>query len=104
MAFLVDESYLPATLTIPPMTDDEFAAFCGEHPELFFEVTGEGELLVIPPTYPLTGLIHGEILEQLKVWARLDGRGVVNDAASGFALANGARRSPDASWTLKSRV
>src|SRR5450432_2024865 len=54
MAFLIDEAFLPATLTAHPMTDEEFAEFCGEHPDLFFEMTSEGELIVMPPTYSLT--------------------------------------------------
>src|SRR5579871_1198982 len=86
------------------MTDEQFAEFCSEHPDVFFEVTSEGELLVMPPNYPFTGLIHNQIQKQLNVWADADGRGVVNEAASGFVLPNGARRSPDVSWTLKSRI
>ena len=37
------------------MTDEEFAQFCAEHPDLFFEMTAEGELIVMPPTFTLTG-------------------------------------------------
>jgi hypothetical protein len=48
MAFVLDDKFLPATLTAPPMTDEEFAAFCAEHPELFFEMSSEGELIVCP--------------------------------------------------------
>lgn len=51
MAFVLEDAFLPATLTVDPMTDDEFAEFCAEHPDLFFEMTGEGELIVMPPTY-----------------------------------------------------
>jgi Uma2 family endonuclease len=104
MAFKIDESFLPATLTWPPMTDEEFAEFCAEHPDLFFETSAEGELIVMPPNYSLTGMRHSEILNQLKEWTRRDGRGAVTDAASGFVLPNGARRSPDAAWTLKTRI
>ena len=35
------------------MTDDEFAAFCAEHPDLNFEMTADGELIVMAPTFPL---------------------------------------------------
>lgn len=34
----------------------------------------------------------------------MQGNGIVTDAAGGFVLPNGARRAPDAAWTLKSRV
>jgi Uma2 family endonuclease len=40
----------------------------------------------------------------LYAWAKLDGRGVATDSSTGFVLPDGARRSPDAAWTLKSRV
>ncbi len=104
MAFLIDEAFLPATLTAPPMSDEEFVAFCAEHPDLHFEMTAEGELIVMPPTHSDTGLSNSEISGELRNWAKKDRRGLVGDSSTGFVLPNGARRSPDASWTLKSRV
>jgi Uma2 family endonuclease len=104
MAFNIGEEYLPAILTAHPMTDEEFAELCAEHPDLFFEMTAEGELIVMPPNYSLTGNRHSRILRQLENWAELDARGLVTDASSGFVLPNGARRAPDAAWTLKSRI
>jgi Uma2 family endonuclease len=104
MAFVIDDAFLPATLTAQPMTDDEFAGFCAEHPDLFFEMTAEGEIIVMPPTYSLTGVRNAEISRCLATWARQDGRGIATDSSTGFRLPNGARRSPDAAWTLKSRI
>jgi len=104
MTFVIDDAFLPATLTAHPMTDEEFASFCAEHPDLFFEMSAEGEIIVIPPTYSLTGARNAEISGQLREWAKRDGRGVACDSSTGFVLPNGARRSPDAAWTLKSRI
>src|SRR5215469_7273155 len=104
MDLLLDESFLPAILSAPPMTDEEFAEFCSEHPDLFFEMTAEGELIVMPPNFSLMGLRNSEILDQLKGWAKHDGHGVVSDAAAGFVLPSGARRSPDAAWIRKERI
>ena len=104
MAFLIDDAFLPATLTAHPMTDEEFAGFCAEHPDLFFEMTAEGEIIVMPPTYSVTGARNADLCGQLRSWARADGRGIVCDSSTGFVLPNGARRSPDASWLLKNRV
>jgi len=104
MPFLVSDENLPAILTAEPMTDEEFAAFCAKHPDLNFEMTAEGELIVIPPTHSETGASNLEIGGDLKVWARKDGRGIACDSSAAMVLPNGARRSPDASWTLKSRV
>jgi Uma2 family endonuclease len=66
MAFTIDEAFLPAILTAPPMTDEQFAEFCSEHPDLFFEMTA--------------------------------------DSSTGYVLPDGARRSPDASWTRKASI
>ncbi len=99
MAFLIDEAFLPATLTVPPMNDEAFAEFCAEHPDLFFEMTAEGELIVMPPTFTLTSMRNQEIARQFTAWAVEDGRGIAGDSSGGFVLPNGARRSPDLSWT-----
>jgi Uma2 family endonuclease len=104
MPFLVDEAYLPAILTAQPMTDEAFAELCSEHPDLFFEMSAEGELIIMPPNYTLTSGRHREIQRQLDAWAQLDRRGMVTESAGGFLLPNGARRAPDAAWTLKSRI
>lgn len=104
MSILVNEAYLPATLTVEPMDDTQFAAFCSEHPDLNFEMTAEGELLVLPPTFSGTGAIEFEVALQLGIWARNEGTGICCSPSAGFVLPNGARRSPDASWTRKSRI
>jgi Uma2 family endonuclease len=83
---------------------NSFAEFCCEHPDLFFEMSAEGDLIVKPPDYTLKSCRHRAILTQLDRWAQVDGRGGVSDAAGGFLLPNGARRAPDAAWTLTSRV
>jgi Uma2 family endonuclease len=99
MAFTIDESFLPATLTAPPMTDAQFAEFCAEHPDLFFEMTADGEIIVMAPTFFLSGVRNSRISRQLDTWAEQDGRGEATDSSTGFVLPNGARRSADASWT-----
>jgi Uma2 family endonuclease len=104
MALVLEDAFLPATLTAPPMTDEEFLAFCGEHPDLFFEMSAEGELIVMPPPRSLTGARSMRILTQLGVWTERNGKGIAGDPAMGFVLPNGARRSPDGSWTPKSEI
>jgi Uma2 family endonuclease len=104
MPFVIDDTFLPATITAAPMTDEEFAAFCAEHPDLFFEMTAEGEIIVMAPTYTTNGASCSRIATRLGVWAEQDRRGISCGSSAGYVLPNGARRSPDASWTLKSRV
>src|SRR5277367_5785731 len=104
MAFTIDEAFLPAILTAHPMTDQQFADFCSEHPDLFFEMTAEGEIIVMPPNYSLTGIRNSEITGQLDRWAAAKPGGLVGDSSTGFVLPNGARRSPDASWTARIEI
>lgn len=51
MAFVIDNEYLPATLTAQPMSDEAFIEFCSEHPDLNFEMSAEGEIIVMAPTF-----------------------------------------------------
>jgi len=104
MAFQIDEIHLPATLTAGPMTDEAFAALCAEHPDLNLELSAKGELIIMPPTFTLTGFRNNEISRQLGNWALHDQRGRASGSSTGWKLPNGARRSPDAAWILKSRI
>ena len=104
MTIAIDDALLPATLTAHPMTDEEFTAFCAEHPELNFEMSSEGELIVMAPTHSDTGASNYEVAIQFGIWAKKDRRGIGCDSSTGFVLPNGARRSPDVSWTLKTRI
>lgn len=104
MTFAIDEAYLPATLSAPAMTDQEFAALCAEHPDLQFETTAEGELIVMAPTFTDTSNFNFNVAVKLGIWAEKDARGLCSDSQGLFVFPNGARRAPDASWTLKSRI
>src|SRR5580700_7888594 len=102
MGFLVDEAYLPAILTVGPMTDEAFAQLCAEHPDLNLEMSAHGELIIMPLTYTWTGARNNEISRQLANWARQDKRGIAFDPSTGWLLPTGARRSPDGAWIFKS--
>jgi Uma2 family endonuclease len=104
MPFQIDDAHLPAILKAQPMTDEEFAAFCAEHADLNFEMTADGELIVMAPAYCDTSASNCYLSAQLGTWANKDGDGVCCGPSAGFVLPNGARRSPDVSWTLKRRV
>ena len=92
MSFVINDAYLPATLTAQPMTDDEFAAFCAEHPDLNFEMSADGEIIVMAPTSFFNGASNSSVDAQLHKWAVKDGRGISSDSSTGFVLPNGARR------------
>jgi Uma2 family endonuclease len=98
MPFVIDEAHLPAVLTVGPMTDEAFAQLCAEHSDLNLELSAYGEIIVNPRTYTWTGAQNGEIMGQLRNWARQDKRGVAFDSSTGWLLPNTTRRSPDAAW------
>jgi Uma2 family endonuclease len=104
MPLVINDAFLPATFYPSSMTDEDFAQFCAENPDLRIETTAEGELLVMAPTHPLSGDRNSQLAIDLGVWARNDGRGRTYDSSTLFMIPNGARRSPDASWILKSRI
>jgi len=104
MAFVIEDTMLPATLTAGPMTDEEFEEFCSEHEDLRIELSAEGELILMPAAFSMTAAPNSAITRQLANWAEGDSCGVVIDSSGGFVLPNTARRSPDAAWVAKSRI
>jgi len=87
-----------------PMSDDEYFTFCAANPDLRIERTAEGEIEIMPPTGFETGDRNAGLTAQLYNWARRDGRGRAVDSSVEYFLPNGAARSPDASWVLRSRL
>jgi Uma2 family endonuclease len=104
MALVIEEEYLPATLTAGPMSDEEFEEICAKYPDYFIELTAEGEIVIMPPNYPYTSAQNLRIARQLGDWADSDRRGIATDSSGGFVLPSGARRSPDAAWVPKDRL
>ena len=99
----VEEAYLPVTLFVPDISDAKFQEFCDQYADFQVEYTGEGELIIMPPTDRHTSLRNAKIGFQLMGWAQVDGRGEVTESSGGFTLGNGARRSPDAAWSSHER-
>ena len=89
-----------------PLTvnDDQFALIVAENPDLRFELTANGELIVNPPTGGKTSQRNLSISAQLWNWAEVhQSLGVAFESSGGFRLPNGATRSPDASWVKRNR-
>lgn len=85
------------------LTDEQFFRLCVDNRDLRFELTAEGELIIMPPTGLETGWRNAKITQRLGHWAEEDGSGLVFDSSTMFTLPNGARRSPDASWMRRER-
>ena len=86
------------------MTDEQFFEFCQANRDVRIERNAGGEIIIMPPTGWETGSKNAEIIIQLGVWAKKDGRGKSADSSAGYKMPNGAVMSPDASWILKERL
>ena len=101
------EPYGPIVLRLPPdvkLTDQQFLELCGLNDGLRIEINARGELELMAPTFGSTGNRNLRIAIALGNWALEDGTGEGFDSSSGFTLPNGALRSPDAAWVLKSSL
>jgi len=100
-----DEYILPEELLglDQPVTPEQFEELCSKYDELRLELTSTGELIVMPPTLPLSGKRNADLIYQLVVWTKKDATGVCFSNIAGFTLPNSAIRSPDASWIRRER-
>lgn len=86
------------------VTDEQFFEFCRINRDLRIERAADGDVVIMSPAGGRTGARNLEITVQLGQWTTRDGRGVAFDSSTGFRLPNGAVRSPDAAWVLRSRL
>ena len=85
------------------LTDEQFFKLCQNNPDLRFERSASGELIIMPPTGGITGDRNADLTYQLRSWNRKNKLGKTFDSSTGFKLPNGANRSPDASWVKMER-
>ncbi len=86
------------------MTEDQFFDLCQINSDWRMEHSAEGEIVIMGPSGGGSGSRNFRLALQLGRWAERDKTGVAFDSSTGFTLPNGAIRSPDASWALKSRL
>ena len=97
----------PIVLRLDPiveLTDDVLLNLSSLNDTLRLEKNAKGELEILAPTFGRTGNKNFAISVDFGIWARSDGSGLGFDSSTGFKLPNGAVRSPDVSWVLKSRL
>ena len=82
---------------------DQFDRLCESNPDVKFERTPTGELVIMPPTGGETGKKNAELITDFVLWNRQTQLGVVFDSSTCFRLPNGGDRSPDISWVRKTR-
>lgn len=88
---------------IAVLTDSQFHHLCAANPEIKFERTSTGELVIMSPTGGETGQQNVEVAADLVLWNRRTQRGVVFDSSTCFRLPDGGDRSPDVAWIERSR-
>lgn len=74
-------------------SDEEFARFCIEYPDLRIEMNSAGEMIVMPPVTSEGGKRNFTLTGRFSAWVEKDGTGVGFDSSAGFTLPNGAKRS-----------
>jgi Uma2 family endonuclease len=88
----------PYKLSFGKLSDEQFDMVCRKHPDLKFELTSKGELLIMPPTLPDTGWRNTRLNTRTDIWSLETNTGIVFDSSTIFTLKNGAKRSPDVAW------
>ena len=97
----MDSSLTVRALSI---TDADFERIVREDPELSFEQTSIGQLVIVPPTGGTSGKKNLSLLSQFGSWVEQNlelGEGF--DSSTLFVLPSGAKRSPDAAWVARER-
>ncbi|AFY72104.1 protein of unknown function DUF820 (plasmid) [Thalassoporum mexicanum PCC 7367] len=89
--------------SVVELSDDQFYLLCRRNPDLRFERSAQGDLIIMSPTGSETGNRNIELGADLVIWNRRTKLGYCFDSDSGFKLPNGANRAPDLSWIRKER-
>ncbi|MEL7419275.1 MAG: Uma2 family endonuclease [Cyanobacteria bacterium J06648_1] len=90
-----------ASALASPITDEQFEQLCAQNHDTKFEMTSQGDLIIMSPTGSESGRQNGDLFGQIWYWNRQTKQGVVFDSSTGFTFPNNAKRSPDVSWIEK---
>ena len=94
------------TLKLEPaiaLSENQFFSLCQQNPDLKFERSCQGELIIMPPTGGETGRKNAELIADFIIWNRQSKLGIAFDSSTCFRLPNGSDRSPDVAWLKKER-
>jgi Uma2 family endonuclease len=88
------------------VTPEQFDRLCIDNPDLRLELTSEGKLIVMAPTFAESGNRNFDLLGQVYVWNTQRELGLAFDSSTGydFTAIGGGKPSPDVSWIEKSRL
>lgn len=97
-------NYGAVSLQLPPFFSSErFDELRERNPELRFECTAEGVVIVMAPGGSESSGRNAEIIGELLIWNRATRLGRVFDSSELFEFPNGAKRAPDAAWIASNR-
>lgn len=86
------------------LSDEQFFQLCRRHPDIQFERSASGELIIMPPTGGISGNRNFSLTGQLSRWVDdYPELGLGFDSSTGFKLPNGANRAPDLAWVQLER-
>ena len=85
------------------LSDEQFLELCDDNRDFLFELTAQKELVILTPPGGKTGRRNTRLCYRLESWSEKDGTGITFAPDTIFALPNGAKRGPDASWVRLER-
>ncbi|OUC14357.1 MAG: hypothetical protein B0A82_12795 [Alkalinema sp. CACIAM 70d] len=85
------------------LTDDQFYSICRQNEVLRFEMTAQGDLIVMSPVGGVSGDREMWLGAQVWNWNNATKLGKVFSSSTIFRLPNGAKRSPDVAWIAQDR-
>jgi Uma2 family endonuclease len=95
---------LPSNSEVPSiLTSEQFDQICAANPDLKFERTPRGELVIMSPTGGETGMNNATLISRFVVWNEQRNLGKVFDSSTCFRIPGGGDRSPDVAWVEQSR-
>jgi Uma2 family endonuclease len=97
---------LDVSNTILTVTSEQFDRLCVDNPDLRLELSPNRELIVMAPTFSISGKRNLNLGSQVYVWNERTELGEAFDSSSGydFTAIGGGKPSPDVSWIEKSRL
>jgi Uma2 family endonuclease len=85
------------------ISDEQFYYICRQNEVLRFEMTAQGEMIVMSPVGGVSGFREANIAARVWHWNAQTELGIVFSSSTIFRLPNGAKRSPDVAWVEASR-
>jgi Uma2 family endonuclease len=85
------------------ISDEQFYYICRQNEVLRFEMTAQGEMIVMSPVGGVSGFREADWITDIQIWNRQTQLGKVFSSSTIFRLPNGAKRSPDVAWVAASR-